>query len=122
MMKSWRVCWNACPACSAPVTFGGGSTMQNGSRPGLGSEWNRPRSSHVAYHFASVPRGSYWGGMSVRGSVVSIEPFDAIEDFGEGRARLSGAGAARLRRRAHGASDRAGAWSSHDSRGTAVPR
>ena len=34
-MRRWRtsasmiVCWNACPMCSVPVTFGGGSWMQN---------------------------------------------------------------------------------------------
>ena len=26
---SMIVCWNACPMCSVPVTFGGGSWMQN---------------------------------------------------------------------------------------------
>ena len=25
------VCWNACPMCSVPVTFGGGIMMQYGS-------------------------------------------------------------------------------------------
>ncbi len=48
------------------MTFGGGRTIEYGSRSGFGSEWKNPRSTHHAYHRCSAARGSYWGGMSVR--------------------------------------------------------
>src|SRR5919197_2449181 len=61
---SCSVWFSECPMWSAPVMFGGGSTMQNGGRS-EGAAWKRPRASHSAYHRDSVDAASYCGGMSV---------------------------------------------------------
>src|SRR5690348_7044889 len=53
---SITVCWNACPMCSVPVTFGGGSRMQYGSPWPDG--WNAPLASQRSYHFDSIWAGS----------------------------------------------------------------
>src|SRR5579862_9054815 len=54
---SISVCWNACPMCSVPVTFGGGSWMQYGAPP-FHDGLNAPLDSHRGYHFASMAWGS----------------------------------------------------------------
>jgi hypothetical protein len=41
-----------------PVTFGGGSWMQNGAVPGRIDGLNKPWPSQYGYHFASMARGS----------------------------------------------------------------
>mmetsp|Transcript_8051 Transcript_8051/g.30171 ORF Transcript_8051/g.30171 Transcript_8051/m.30171 type:complete len:227 (+) Transcript_8051:2536-3216(+) len=53
-MTSCRVTNMACPMCSAPVTFGGGIAMQNGSPVAFGSGWKHPRDSHQSYSRVSV--------------------------------------------------------------------
>src|SRR6185437_9235965 len=53
---SITVCWNACPMCNVPVTFGGGSRMQYGSP--LPDGWNAPLASQRSYHFDSIWAGS----------------------------------------------------------------
>ncbi len=40
------VCWNACPMCSVPVTFGGGIMMQYGVPSPAGA--NQPAASQRA--------------------------------------------------------------------------
>ena len=57
-ITSISVCWNAWPMCSVPVTFGGGSWMQNAGAPGFIDGLNQPRDSHSGYHFASTACGS----------------------------------------------------------------
>ncbi len=52
------VCWNACPMCSVPVTFGGGSWMQNGGAPGAHEGLKYPRDSQIGYHLSSMACGS----------------------------------------------------------------
>src|SRR5690348_6635269 len=53
---SITVCWNACPICSVPVTFGGGSRMLYGSPWPLGLI--APLASQRSYHFDSIRAGS----------------------------------------------------------------
>src|SRR5580698_1950557 len=53
---SITVCWNACPICSVPVTFGGGSRMQYGSP--LPAGLNAPLASQRAYPVDSIWAGS----------------------------------------------------------------
>ncbi len=55
---SISVIWNACPMCSVPVTFGGGSWMQNAGAPGAWLGLKSPRASQSGYHFASMAWGS----------------------------------------------------------------
>src|SRR6266567_5530288 len=55
---SISVCWNACPMCNVPVTFGGGSWMQNAFAPVCIDGLNSPCDSHQAYHLPSIERGS----------------------------------------------------------------
>src|SRR5258706_7554925 len=54
------VCWNACPMCSVPVTFGGGSWMQYGGpcRDASCLAANQPRDSQCAYQRLSTACGS----------------------------------------------------------------
>ncbi len=47
-----------CPMCSAPVTFGGGMTMQKGGLSLESSAWKYPFSVQKRYHFDSASRGS----------------------------------------------------------------
>ena len=52
---SISVCWNACPMCSVPVTFGGGSCDANGGAPA------RHRRLEVAARFPQrVPLRARW--------------------------------------------------------------
>src|SRR5437667_6801459 len=59
MRMSWSVLLIACPRCSAPVTFGGGITMQYGSPGAAGSAWKHPSASHTRYASDSTDAGSY---------------------------------------------------------------
>src|SRR5688572_29546122 len=58
MSASISVCWNACPMCSVPVTFGGGSWMEYAGLSLEGSAANQPADSQRAYHLPSTARGS----------------------------------------------------------------
>src|SRR3990172_773394 len=49
---------NACPMCSTPVTFGGGSWMQNAGLPGAAPAAKRPDSSQRRYQRRSIAAGS----------------------------------------------------------------
>src|SRR5438552_269471 len=59
MRMSWSVLLIACPRCSAPVTFGGGITMQYGSPGAAGSAWKHPSASHTRYASDSTDAGLY---------------------------------------------------------------
>jgi len=54
--------------CSVPVTFGGGSWMQYGSRSGRSDGSKYPRDSHSGYHYASTACGSKLFGSSMNGA------------------------------------------------------
>src|SRR5260370_16175053 len=53
--------------CSVPVTFGGGSWMQNAFAPGCIDGLNSPCDSHQAYHLPSIERGSKLFASSIGG-------------------------------------------------------
>ncbi len=57
-----------------PVTLGGGSTMQKGSRSVGASARKYPRSTQIGYQRRSAARGSYWGGISSRIRARSAMP------------------------------------------------
>src|SRR5512138_1829911 len=55
---SMSVCWNACPMCSVPVTFGGGSWIENDGRPGSCVGSYTPLASQRGAQRASMAAGS----------------------------------------------------------------
>ena len=50
---------SACPRCSEPVTFGGGSTIENGGFSLTSCERKNPCSSHQRAQRGSTEAGSY---------------------------------------------------------------
>ena len=44
--------------CSVPVTFGGGSWMQNGGASAFSDGRKQPLASQIGYHLASMASGS----------------------------------------------------------------
>ena len=81
----------ACPTCSAPVTFGGGSTMQYGCRSDPAIAPKYPRRSHSSYQRASAACASYAGGISVLMESPSLgdEPTEALSSVSHPAATLS---------------------------------
>ena len=63
-IRVWSSAW---PMCSEPVTFGGGSTMQNGSRPLPASASKYPALTHRSYSAPSTATGWNWVGRPVEG-------------------------------------------------------
>ncbi len=55
--------------CNVPVTFGGGSWMQNAFEPGCIDGLNSPCDSHQAYHLPSIERGSKLFASSIGGRI-----------------------------------------------------
>src|SRR6516162_925045 len=62
---SCSVLLSAWPMCRAPVTFGGGMTMQNCFRAKSGRLWKKPRSSQNCSQRCCASLGSYALGSSV---------------------------------------------------------
>ncbi len=59
MSTSCSVAVSACPRWSEPVTFGGGSTIENAGRArSCSSPWKKPRSFQKGYQRASTSRCS----------------------------------------------------------------
>src|SRR5258706_437339 len=59
-VASISVCSSICPICRAPVTFGGGITMEKTGFPCASVEARyKLRSTHKRAHFGSIPEGSY---------------------------------------------------------------
>ena len=67
--------------CSVPVTFGGGSWMQNGAAPSRIDGRKSPRDSQKGYHFASMAWGSKLLASSIGMGVATWrEPENGLTD------------------------------------------